>query len=226
MQNLTSTKNSNKKIDKDSSAGLARNINIALLFSGNGSNLENIIRYFRQDSVKSELASQKINADFVLAICNKKEAFGITRCKNLGIECKILAHKDFATRAKFDNALFDILHKEGIDLVILAGFMRILGSEIVSKIRAINIHPSFLPLHKGANAIKDSYLSSEDFGGVSVHWVSKELDSGEIILQEKLLKIKGESMEEFEKRIHALEYDIYPKAIISALKTISGLKKH
>lgn len=207
-----------KKID--SSAGLAKHINIALLFSGNGSNLENIIRYFRQDSAKSELESLKIQANFTLAICNKQEAFGISRCQNLGLECKILAHKDFATRAEFDSALLDILRKAEIDLVILAGFMRILGSEIVSQIRAINIHPSFLPLHKGANAIKDSYLSSDDFGGVSVHWVSKELDSGEIILQERLPKIKGESMGDFEKRIHALEYAIYPKAIISALKTI------
>lgn len=204
----------------DSSAGLAKHINIALLFSGNGSNLENIIRYFRQDSVKKELESLKINADFALAICNKKEAFGITRCQNLGLECEILSHRDFATRLEFDNALLDILRKREIDLVILAGFMRILGEEIVSQIHAINIHPSFLPLHKGANAIKDSYFSNEDFGGVSVHWVSKELDSGEIILQERLPKIKGESMEEFEKRIHALEYAIYPKAIISALKTI------
>lgn len=220
MRNPTDIKNSNEKIHKDSSADLARNINIALLFSGNGSNLENIVRYFRQDSVKRELESLKINADFALAICNKKEAFGITRCQNLGLECEILSHRDFATRLEFDNALLDILRKREIDLVILAGFMRILGEEIVSQIRAINIHPSFLPLHKGANAIKDSYLSSEDFGGVSVHWVSKELDSGEIILQEKLPKIKGESMEDFEKRIHALEYTIYPKAIISALKTI------
>lgn len=220
MRNHTNTTNSDEKIHKDSSADLARNINIALLFSGNGSNLENIVRYFRQDSVKSKLESLKIQANFTLAICNKKEAFGITRCQNLGLECEILSHKDFATRLEFDNALLDILHKREIDLVILAGFMRILGERIVSKIHAINIHPSFLPLHKGANAIKDSYLSSEDFGGVSVHWVSKELDSGEIILQEKLPKIKGESMEDFEKRIHALEYTIYPKAIISALKAV------
>lgn len=206
-------------------ADLAANVNIALLFSGNGSNLENIVNYFRQDSAKSELKSLKIQANFALAICNKKEAFGITRCKNLGLECKILAHRDFATRLEFDNALLDILRKNKIDLVILAGFMRILGDEIVSKIHAINIHPSFLPLHKGANAIKDSYFSNEDFGGVSVHWVSKELDSGEIILQERLPKIKGESVEDFEKRIHALEYAIYPKAIISALKTISKIKR-
>lgn len=206
-------------------ADLVANVNIALLFSGNGSNLENIVNYFRQDSAKSELKSLKIQANFALAICNKKEVFGITRCKNLGLECKILAHRDFATRLEFDNALLDILRKNKIDLVILAGFMRILGDEIVSKIHAINIHPSFLPLHKGANAIKDSYFSNEDFGGVSVHWVSKELDSGEIILQERLPKIKGESVEDFEKRIHALEYAIYPKAIISALKTISKIKR-
>lgn len=194
-------------------------IRIAILFSGNGSNLENIVRYFSQVDKNTQKSSQaeSIRVKFPIAICNKKEAYGITRCQNLGIKCKILPHTDFVNRIDFDRELADILRDENIDLVVLAGFMRILGSEFVREFQVINIHPSFLPLHKGANAIKDSYNSSEDFGGVSVHWVSEELDAGEIILQEKLPKIVGESLESFEGRIHALEYALYPKALQKVL---------
>ena len=194
-------------------------IRIAILFSGNGSNLENIVRYFSQVDKNTQKSSQaeSIRVKFPIAICNEKEAYGIMRCQNLGIKCKILPHTDFVNRIDFDRELADILRDENIDLVVLAGFMRILGSEFVREFQVINIHPSFLPLHKGANAIKDSYNSSEDFGGVSVHWVSEELDAGEIILQEKLPKIVGESLESFEDRIHALEYAIYPKALQKVL---------
>lgn len=195
-------------------------IRIAILFSGNGSNLENIVRYFSKTDTKNAQKSSQaksIRVKFPIAICNKKEAYGITRCQNLGIKYRILPHTDFANRIDFDRALADILRDESIDLVVLAGFMRILGSEFVREFQVINIHPSFLPLHKGANAIKDSYDSSEDFGGVSVHWVSEELDAGEIILQEKLPKIVGESLESFESRIHALEYALYPKALQKVL---------
>lgn len=221
MQNLNTSSKNAKSINTGTPyhkcVSHISTINIAILFSGNGSNLENIITHFRQDSVLSELESSGICANFSLGVCNKKEAFGITRCQTLGLKCEILPHSDFALRNDFDNALSKILRDRNINLVILAGFMRILGGEFVREFRTINIHPSFLPLHKGATAIKDSYDSSEDFGGVSVHWVSEELDSGEIICQEKLPKIPSESLQDFENRIHALEYVLYPKAIKTAL---------
>ena len=196
-------------------------IRIAILFSGNGSNLENIITHFRTN----DFDDLDLQIDFALAICNKEGAYGITRCKNLGLKCEILPHIDFASRTDFDKALANLLREAKIDLVVLAGFMRILGSDFVREFRTINIHPSFLPLHKGANAIKDSYYANEDFGGVSVHWVSEELDSGQIIIQQKLPKIKGESLENFESRIHALEYTLYPQAITHAIKSIFADKK-
>ena len=176
----------------------ADKIRIAILFSGNGSNLENIVTHFThfdKNDCKNDLNDLRAHIDFVLAICNKNDAYGIT-----------------------------LLREAKIDLVILAGFMRILGSDFVREFRVINIHPSFLPLHKGANAINDSYYASEDFGGVSVHWVSEELDSGQIIIQQKLPKIKGESLESFESRIHALEYALYPQAIAQAIKSIFANK--
>lgn len=190
-------------------------VRVAILFSGNGSNVENIIT--KQKDIAAALLPHHLTPHIALAISNNPNAYGITRCKRLGLECKVINHRDFATRALFEQALAQCLEEYRIDLVILAGFMRILGEEFVEKFRAINIHPSFLPLHKGAHAIAESFHSTEDFGGVSVHWVSGELDSGAIIMQEKLPKIAGESLQDFESRIHFLEHTLYPKAIIEAI---------
>ncbi|WP_267892942.1 formyltransferase family protein, partial [Helicobacter aurati] len=88
----------------------------------------------------------------------------------------------------------------------------------------INIHPSFLPLHKGANAIEKSFQDSHDFGGVTVHFVNEEVDGGSIILQEKLLKIPNESQTSFAKRIHELEYKLYPQAVLMVISQNKDLK--
>lgn len=190
-------------------------VRIAILFSGSGSNLENIVA--QQKDIAAALSPYHITPHIVLAISNNPSAYGIARCKRLGLECKVIDHRDFGSRALFDQALAQCLESHHIDLVVLAGFMRILGEEFVEKFRAINIHPSFLPLHKGAHAIADSFNGAEEFGGVSVHWVSLELDSGAIIVQEKLPKIAGESLQDFESRIHFLEHKLYPKAIAKAI---------
>ncbi|RDU62652.1 phosphoribosylglycinamide formyltransferase [Helicobacter sp. MIT 14-3879] len=184
-------------------------INLAILFSGNGGNLENIYKKLNS----KEFGDIKIN--FPIAISSKYGAFGITRCSNIGLNCKILDYKE--NKINYDEKLINILKSYNIDLVILAGFMRILGDSFCSRFKALNIHPSILPLFKGANAIKESYESYMKIAGVSVHYVSNELDSGELIMQDIIYKIDGESLESFEDRIHALEYEIYPKAILKAL---------
>ena len=179
--------------------------NIIILFSGNGSNLENI--YTKMHG--------KIFGDFKiqipLAISSNSRAYGITRCKNLGLHCEILPRN-------FDDlTLINILKKQKIDLVVLAGFMRILGREFCKSYKALNIHPSILPLFKGANALRESYESYMKIAGVSVHFVNEILDSGELIAQDIIQKINGENFEDFKQRIHALEHRIYPKAILEVL---------
>lgn len=195
-------------------------VRVAILFSGNGSNLENIIA--QEHSIATALRPYYLAPHIILAISNNPNAYGITRCKNLGLECKVIDHRDFVSRALFEQNLAQALESYKIDLVVLAGFMRILGEEFVEKFRVINIHPSFLPLYKGAHAIADSFNGAENFGGVSVHWVNEELDSGAIIMQEKLPKIAGESLQDFESRIHALEHKLYPKAVIEAIIKVFG----
>lgn len=239
---------------------------IAILFSGNGSNMENLIKELHQksfvlggaggsearenqankddrragkneireiDEIRGKDAGDKTSGDstpigleikleITACICNKKDAYGITRCQNLNIPCIMLPHEEFKTREAFDEALASKLVDLGVDLVLLAGFMRILTPDFTSRFKIINIHPSLLPKHKGAHAIEDTYFSHDAEGGVSVHWVNEELDGGEIILQDSIPKIQGESLEDFSARIHQLEYTLYPKAVIRALEQLEG----
>ncbi|PAF47397.1 phosphoribosylglycinamide formyltransferase [Helicobacter sp. 12S02634-8] len=195
-------------------------LGLVVLFSGNGSNMQNIIeslhdRYYLHDT-------QKVQLKILACITNNPAAYGIKRCESLGIKCEVLSHKDFSCREDFDRALSGLVEGYCPVLVVLAGFMRVLTPVFTQKHRCINIHPSLLPRHKGAQAIRDSYESAEDFGGVSVHWVNEVLDGGALILQESVPKIAGESFESFENRIHQLEYALYPRAILEALGLREG----
>ena len=183
--------------------------NIAILFSGNGSNLENLYLKLHNKIFND------VKIEFKIAISSRKDAYGITRCNNLGLKCEILSSKE--NKENYDLKLLDILKPYSIDLVVLAGFMRILGDEVINAYKIINIHPSILPLFKGANAIVESYQSDMKVAGVSAQYVSSELDSGELIDQDTLKKIDNEDLKSFENRIHNLEYEIYPKAVLKVL---------
>ena len=111
-----------------------------------------------------------------------------------------------------------ILQQYSLDLCVLAGFMRILTPIFTQAVQAVNIHPSLLPLFKGANGIKESFESQMKLGGVSVHWVSDELDGGEIIAQGVVEKDKD--LENYESKIHKLEHYLYPLAVLEALKKV------
>ena len=144
---------------------------IVILFSGNGTNLENILQKLHQKELL-----------VAAAITNNPKAKGIERAKKYGIPVEVVDHQGFASREAFDEALVERIQKYRPDLVVLAGFMRILTPVFTSKIKnAINIHPSLLPLFKGARAIERSFASDMKVAGVTVHWVSEELDSGQII---------------------------------------------
>lgn len=184
--------------------------NIAVLFSGSGSNLQAILEKIHNkifNGVKIKVA---------LLICNNPNAKGIKRAKKFGLETIVINHRDYDSREEFDQALVDEIKKHDIDLSVLAGFMRILTPVFTDNIKAINLHPSILPLFKGANAISQSYNSDMKIGGVSVHWVSSQLDSGEIIAQKSFAR-KHKSLKEWEEKIHKIEHKLLPKTIIEIL---------
>ena len=204
-----------------------KTINLAILFSGNGSNLENIYKKMQNayivvspnKSAQESGENEIIMLNFSIAISSNKSAFGITRCKNLGLKCEVIDYK--TNKGDFFEKIIAVLESHNINLVILAGFMKILPPKFNAKFNAINIHPSILPLFKGAHAIEQSYQSDMKIAGVSVHFVNDELDGGALIAQDIIQKIDGESFESFESRIHALEYEIYPKAIEKAVQILA-----
>ena len=191
---------------------------IAILFSGEGSNLENIIKKLHQKTFEN------LSIEVVLTLTNNPNAKGIQRAKKYALDPVILDHTLYKTREEFDKELVKIIKRYHVDLVILAGFMRILTPIFTKSIKAINIHPSLLPNFKGANAIQRSFNSSIKQAGVSVHFVNEKVDDGEIILQSSFDK-DGLDYQAFCTKIHQIEYDIFPKAIIKVLKDTSNTDK-
>lgn len=180
---------------------------IIILFSGKGSNLLNIIEKLHGKGVA-----------IAAAITNRPDAGGIAKARAHNIHVDIIDHKQYDDRESFDRALLKQINSYAPDLVVMAGFMRILTPVITDNIRAINLHPSLLPLFKGGRAIQESFESSEPEGGVSVHWVSSELDGGEVISQRSFTKEPGETLESFTEKIRALEYELLPETIMQILK--------
>ncbi|MGB5966584.1 MAG: phosphoribosylglycinamide formyltransferase [Sulfurimonadaceae bacterium] len=180
---------------------------IVILFSGEGSNLLNIIEKLHDREV-----------DVAAVITNRPKAGGIAKAQAHLIPVNVIDHTDFSNRESFDKELLQTIKCYAPDLVVMAGFMRILTPIVTDNIRAINIHPSLLPLFKGGNAIEQSFQSSELNGGISVHWVSSELDGGEVIVQDSFSKTEDETLESFTKKIRILEHQLLPEAIVQILK--------
>jgi len=181
-------------------------MNIAVLCSGNGTNLQAII-----DSVKAGYIPAKIE----LVISDKKEAFALSRAKRAGIETIALDKKDYKSREEFDKEIIKHLKKSNVELVVLAGFMRLLSPYFIKeyKDKIINIHPALLPSFKGTHGVKDALDSGVKVTGVTVHFVDEHLDNGPIILQ-RYVDIRDDDTEEtLLERIHKEEHKIYPEAI-------------
>ena len=184
---------------------------IAILFSGTGSNLEKILETLHQKTF------QYCRIEVVLTLCNRPNAAGIAKSRAYGVEPLILDHTLYSSREAFDEALVQAIQKSGAELTILAGFMRILTPIFTKNIKAINVHPSLLPLFKGGNAMKESFESSMKVAGISIHYVSEELDGGDIIAQSCFEKSDAMSFEMFEAEIHAKEHELLPKTIKNLL---------
>ena len=180
---------------------------IVILFSGEGFNAQNIVK---------ELHNKEC---FVACgITNKKDAKGLEKLQNLSVNTEVLEHTGFSTREEFDEKLVELINSYNPDLVVLSGFMRILSDVFTSNVQAINLHPSLLPKFKGAKAIERSFESDDRECGVSVHYVSSELDGGEIILQKSFQKSENETFDSFSAKIKNIEYEIMPQAIVDVLE--------
>lgn len=153
-------------------------------------------------------------AEVALVVCDRPESFALVRANRAGKSAALIHYKDFEDRAAFDQALRNVLNAGRIDLVVLAGFMRILGSDLVRAYqgRMINVHPSLLPAFRGAHAIRDAVDYGAKVTGVTVHFVTPELDAGPVILQEAVTVRPDDTAETLAGRIHAVEHRLYPLA--------------
>ena len=180
--------------------------NIVVLISGGGTNLQAII-----DACKAADYPGKV----VGVISNKANVFGLTRAKNAGIAHCVLSHKDFSSREIYDQALIKQIDLYQADVVVLAGFMRILTPEFVQHYQGklINIHPSLLPKYQGLHTHQRAIDAGDTDHGVSVHYVTEELDGGPVILQAKVPIFAGDTAEELALRVHEQEHRIYPLVV-------------
>jgi phosphoribosylglycinamide formyltransferase-1 len=177
-----------------------------VLISGRGSNLQALIEACRDPATKAGIR---------LVLSNKADAQGLARAAAAGIETAVVDHRNFPDRARFDAEIDRRLREKGIELVCLAGFMRILTDEFVDRWRdrMINIHPSLLPAFRGLDTHARALAAGAKFAGCTVHYVRRELDTGPIILQEKVPVLPGDTAERLAARVLEAEHRAYPAAL-------------
>jgi len=148
-------------------------------------------------------------------ISNRPDAYGLTRAEQAGVDARLLDHRPFADRERFDQALMELIDSYCPDLVVLAGFMRILTPELVRHYhgRLFNIHPSLLPKYKGLHTHQRALEAGDERHGCSVHFVTEELDGGPIILQASVKIAADDTADSLQQRVHRLEHQIYPLAV-------------
>ena len=181
-------------------------LKLCILISGRGSNLKSLI-----DACKAE----DFPAEIALVISNDTEAYGLKRAEEAKVPSYVISHKEFSTRDHFDDTMAKKIKKYNVDLICLAGFMRILGDKLIDqwKNKIINIHPSLLPSFKGMNIHQRVIDSGVKFSGCTVHFVRCEMDSGPILLQAIVPVLPGDDAKTLAARILKQEHRVYPKAI-------------
>lgn len=176
---------------------------ICVLISGNGSNLQAII---------DEIAAKRLDAVITGVISNRPGAYGLQRASEAGIDAVCVDHTKYSDRDSYDNDLKAQIEKFGADCVVLAGFMRILTPEFVHHFsgKLVNIHPSLLPKYKGLNTHQRAIDNGDEEHGVSVHFVTPELDGGPVIIQSRVPVFEEDTASDLAERVQEQERRIYP----------------
>ena len=182
----------------------------AVFISGNGSNLQAIINATNNGQIDGKICC---------VLSNKEEAFGLVRAKEANIPTIVIEHQNFETREKFETAILESLKSYQIDLIVLAGFMRILSPVLIKPYlgKLMNIHPSLLPKYPGLNTHQKVIDNQDTQHGVTIHFVDETLDGGQICAQ-SIMKVESNDIDILENKIHELEHELYPKVIQSFAK--------
>lgn len=184
---------------------------IAVFASGYGSNFE---------AIANAALAGEIPAEVALLVCDKAEARAIEVARDKGVPTFVFSAKDYASKAEYEREIVERCREAGVELICLAGYMRIVGEELLSAYegRIINIHPSLLPSFKGARAIEQAMEYGVKIFGASIHYVDASLDGGRIIAQ-RAVEYDGNSIEEVTAKIHAIEHELYIQTIKKLLNT-------
>ena len=179
---------------------------LAVLISGRGSNLQSII---------DAIASKQLDATIAIVISSRADAAGLLRGREAGIEAQWINPRDYADRNAYDRAIADLLHERGVDLVCLAGFMRLVGVAMLDAFpnRILNVHPSLLPAFPGLDAQRQALEHGVRMTGATVHLVTPELDAGPIVRQAAVPVLDDDTVDTLSARILVEEHRIYPEAI-------------
>lgn len=185
---------------------LNRKKRIAVLISGNGSNLQAIIDHQQQHAELYEI---------VIVISNRPQAFGLKRAADANIEHAVIDHTEFESRESFDAELQKLIDSHQVDLIVLAGFMRILTQDFTRHYlgRMLNIHPSLLPKYTGLNTHARAIEAGDKEHGLSIHFVTPELDGGPVILQSKVAISDNDTADSLAEKVHRLEHLAYPQVV-------------
>lgn len=183
---------------------------VAILASGNGSNFEALAHQFQAGLLPGDLA-------FVFS--DHHDAYVLERAQRLNVRAFSFEVKEFENKAAYEKALLQLLQEQEIDLIVLAGYMRIIGQTLLSHYsnRILNIHPSLLPSFPGLHGIKDAYEYGVKVTGVTVHLVDDGVDTGPIIAQEPVMILPEDTLESLEEKIHQTEHRLYPKVLRDVL---------
>jgi phosphoribosylglycinamide formyltransferase-1 len=183
-----------------------RDLAIGVLVSGSGSNLQSIIDH---------IAAGKLSAHIEVVISNNPDAFGVERARKHRIPCCVVDHREFKTREEFDCEMIRILRDKKVELVVLAGFMRILTRRFLEAfpLRIMNIHPALLPSFPGTHGQRQAFEFGVKISGCTVHFVDDGVDTGPIIVQAAVPVLDGDTEESLAARILKEEHRIYPQAI-------------
>lgn len=172
---------------------------IAVLASGNGSNFQVIAEQFK----------------VTLLFSDHSDAYVLERAQNLQVPSYSFELKEFEDKVAYETEIVKLLDHYNIDLVCLAGYMKIVGPTFLKAYegRIINIHPAFLPEFPGAHGIEDAWSAGVEESGVTIHWVDSGIDTGKVIAQVRVPRLKNDTFESFEMRIHEAEYKLFPNVI-------------
>lgn len=181
-------------------------LKIAILASGSGTNAQ---------AMFDKIAEGRLQAEVVLVISNRPKARVLDRARAAGLPTLELDHKAYPSREAFDAVLVEALQKAGAELIVLAGYMRLLTPAFLATFagRVINLHPALLPSFPGTHGMEDAQAWGVKVAGCTVHFVDEEMDHGEVIAQAVVPVLAGEPLEDLQQRIHAMEHRIYPQVI-------------